>query len=48
MWETLMTGSENSLRTEFPHTIDPAGDNDAMGAVRVGDWKYYQGASVDH
>lgn len=46
MWETLMMGSEESLRSEFPYTIDPAGENDAMGAVRVGDWKYYQGSCV--
>lgn len=43
MWDTLLQGSEQSLRTEYPYNIDPADKNNSVGAVRVGDWKYYKG-----
>lgn len=43
MWDTLLQGSEQSLRTEYPYNIDPADENKSAGAIRVGDWKYYKG-----
>lgn len=38
-----MEGSEESPRTEYPYKIDPADANHSVGAVRLGDWKFYQG-----
>lgn len=46
MWDSLQRGDDISPRTEFPYNIDPAGPENASGAVRVGDWKYYQGTQT--
>lgn len=46
MWENLISGNDQSPRTEFIYNIDPADKNTAYGAVRLGDWKYIQGTQT--
>lgn len=46
MWQPLLEGSEKSPRTEYPYNIDPAQKNEAIGAIRIGDWKYFQGRYI--
>lgn len=46
MWQTLLEGSEKSPRKQYPYNIDPAQENNTNGAIRVGDWKYFQGMQI--
>ena len=43
MWDTLLEASDQSPRKEILYNIDPSDEDDAVGAVRIGEWKYYQG-----